>query len=357
VSPEVRWISDPTELAGLAAPWDGLAYADPTPFSLHAWYSAWWDGYGGDRELRVCTVWDGPQLVGVLPLCAQNGRLEAMANEETCLVRPLARDAEALRLLADAAARERYDLMEIRRLPEGDEGIDALTAAARSARRLSIVEPDITSPIVDTTGTLDDYRQATRSKWHKNLRRLYRKLERDHGAQLHLVEAPADLESEVTQGFEVESSGWKREAGSAILSRPESEAYYRSLARRFHDRGELRVSTIRVDGRMIAWDLGILRANRLYSPKSGYLEEFRQFGPGLVLELATIERCFELGIDAHELLGADEDYKLRFSTSERRHRYFRAYPRRPAQALRYAWRRFVPRRVREARATRREARA
>jgi len=28
--------------------------------------------------------------------------------------------------------------------------------------------------------------------------------------------------------------------------------------------------------------------------------------------------------------------------SERRHRYFRAYPRRPAPALRYAWRRYAP---------------
>ena len=77
---------------------------DPTPFSLHAWYSAWWDGYGADRSWRVCTVWDGSELVGVLPLCRRDGRLEAMANEESCVVRPLARDTEALRLLADAAA-------------------------------------------------------------------------------------------------------------------------------------------------------------------------------------------------------------------------------------------------------------
>ena len=63
---------------------------------------------------------------------------------------------------------------------------------------------------------------------------------------------------------------------------------------------------------------------------------------GLVLELATIERCFELGIEAHELLGADDEYKLRFSTSQRRHRYFRAFPRGLGPAMRYAWRRFVP---------------
>ena len=338
----MRWIEKRSELEAIAPQWDALAAVDPTPFSLSAWYLAWWDGYSAGRELRVCTVWEDSELVALLPLCEHGGRLEAMANKESCVVRPLARDTEALRLLAEAAASERYDLMEIRRLPEGDEGIEALAAAARAAGRLGIVEPDITSPIVDTTGTLDEYRQATRGKWHKNLRRLYRKVQRDHDARLSLIEPPADLESELTEGFAVESSGWKRAAGSAILSRPENEAYYRSLGRRFHDRGELRISSISVDGRMIAWDLAILRSNRLYSPKCGYLEEFRQLGPGLILELATIERCFELGIEAHELLGADDEYKLRFSTSERRHRYFRAYPRRPVQALRYAWRRFVP---------------
>jgi CelD/BcsL family acetyltransferase involved in cellulose biosynthesis len=352
VAPHVRWIEEPAELEALAPEWDALAELDPTPFSLSAWYLAWWDGYGAGRRPRVCTVWDGPELVALLPLCEHGGRLEAMANEESAVVRPLARNAGALRLLADAAACQRYDLLEIRRLPEGDDGLDALAAAARSAGRLSIVEPDITSPIVDTTGTLEEYRSATRSKWHKNLRRLYRKLQRDHDGRLRLIEAPADLDSELAAGFEVESSGWKLEAGSAILSRPENEAYYRSLGRRFHDRGELRVSSISVDGRMIAWDLGILRRNRLYSPKSGYLEDFKQLGPGLILELAMIERCFELGIEAHELLGADDEYKLRFSTSERRHRYFRAYSRRPAQAVRYMWRRFVPRRMRVAHAQR-----
>ena len=342
MAPDVRWIEDVAELEALAPQWDALAESDPTPFSLSAWYLAWWDGYGDGRRLRVCSLWDNGDLVGLLPLCAQNGRLEAMANEESCVVRPLARDGDALRALAGAAAAERYDLFEIRRLPEDDVGIEVLANAARSAGRLSVVEPDITSPIVDTSGSVDAYRTVASGKWHKNLRRLSRKLQRERGAELRLIEPPADLEAELSEGIEVESSGWKRAAGSAILSRPENEAYYRSLARRFHQRGELRHSTIWVDGRMIAWDLGILRANRLYSPKSGYREEFRQFGPGLVLELGTIERCFELGIEAHELLGADDAYKLRFSTSVRRHRYFRAYPRRPVPAVRYAWRRLVP---------------
>ncbi len=350
---DVRWIEDIDGLLGIAAAWDDLAALDPTPFSLSAWYAAWWEGYGGGRTMRVCTVWDAGELVALLPLCATGERLETMTNVESCVCRPLARDGDALRRVAEAALRERYGLLEVKRLPEGDAGIDALSDAARTARRMHLVEPDIVSPIVDTRGTLEQYKAARKSKWHKNMWRLYRKLVRDHGAELRLIEPPSDLGAELTAGFEVESSGWKRQEGSAILSRPENEAFYRRLAERFDARGELRISSVWIDGKMAAWDLGILHGNRLYSPKSGYLEEFRPLAPGLVLELATIERCFADGIEAHELLGSDEDYKLRFSTSERRHRVFRAYPRRPAPAMHYAWRRYAPRALREARARRR----
>jgi CelD/BcsL family acetyltransferase involved in cellulose biosynthesis len=357
VARQVRWIEDRAGLDAIGPAWDSLAQLDPTPFSSRAWYSAWWESYGGGRELRVCTIWDADEIVALLPLCAANGRLESMANVESCVFRPLARDRPALEQAAEAAVAEPYALLEIKRLPEGDPGIDALRNAARGRRRLTLVEPDITSPIVDTTGTLEDYRRATKSKWHKNMWRLYRKLQRDHGAKLHLIEPPSDLERELRTGFDVESSGWKAREGSAILSRAENEIFYRRLAGHFHERGELRLSWVELEGRMVAWDFGILHGNRLYSPKSGYLEEFRSTAPGLVLELATIERCFEDGIEAHELLGSDEPYKLRFSTSVRRHRAFRAFPRRPRPAARYAWRRFAPRELRRAWADRARRRA
>lgn len=339
-------------LEAIAPAWDDLASLDPTPFGLSAWYAAWWEGYGAGRAMRVCTVWDASELVALLPLCATGERLETMANVESSVCRPLARDGDALRRVTEAAVGERFGLLEVKRLPEGDPGIVALCDAARTAGRLHLVEPDITSPIVDTRGTLAEYRAATRSKWHKNLWRLYRKLVRDHDAELRLIAPPSDLGTEMATGFAVESSGWKRGEGSAILSRPENEAFYRGLAERFHARGELRISSIWIGGRMVAWDFGILHRNRLYSPKSGYLEELRPLAPGLVLELATIERCFEDGIEAHELLGAEEDYKLRFSTGERRHRVFRGFPRRPKPALRYAWRRYAPPALRERRAAR-----
>ena len=345
---EVKWIEDADALGEIGSSWDALARLDPTPFSYRAWFAAWWPAFGAGRTPRVCTVWDAERLVGLLPLCARDGRLEGMTNVESCVFRPLAADADALARLTAAAVSQRYDLFELRRLPEGDQGIAALQSAARDAGRLALVEPDITSPIVDTSGTLEEYRRATKSKWHKNLWRLYRKLVREHDADLRISEPPSDLAAELGEGFAVEASGWKASEGSAILSKPENEDFYTRLAELYQQRGELRISSIRIGGRMIAWDLGILHRNRLYSLKSGYLEEFKALAPGLVLELAMIERCFEEGIEAHELLGADEPYKLRFSTGARRHRAFRAFARRPVPAVRYAWRRYAPARLRRA---------
>jgi hypothetical protein len=59
------------------------------------------------------------------------------------------------------------------------------------------------------------------------------------------------------------------------------------------------------------------------------------------LLLWEIERSFELGLEAVELLGDIEDYKLAFATSERQHRRFQAYRRRPASMARFAYRRWA----------------
>ena len=55
-----------------------------------------------------------------------------------------------------------------------------------------------------------------------------------------------------------------------------------------------------------------------------------------------IERCFGLGLEAHELLGDDMPWKRLFATGERRHRRFGAYGRRPVPLARYGHRRAMP---------------
>ena len=90
---------------------------------------------------------------------------------------------------------------------------------------------------------------------------------------------------------------------------------------------------------MVAFDLSLLHEGRLYLLKTAYDEGFGRLAPGLVLRLSVIERCFELGLEAHELLGGADEYKLKFSTTDRRHVGLRAYRRLPAPVVRYGYRR------------------
>ena len=177
-------------------------------------------------------------------------------------------------------------------------------------------------------GTYEDWRAGSRPRWGAPLERFRRKMAaRPRGRALDRRAAPDDLDAELARGFAVEASGWKGESGTAILSDERTMIFYREVAKRFAERGELRLSRIVLDGHWAAFDLCLLYRDRLYLLKTGYDERFRRLAPGLVMRLSIVERCFELGIDAHELLGDEAEWKRKFATGERAHVGFHAYER------------------------------
>jgi len=193
---------------------------------------------------------------------------------------------------------------------------DGSAAALPMASRRLLVEEAHTSPIVETVGALDAYAASLGS----TLKRRRRKLEREHEVSLRLDDGADRLDEALARGFEIEASGWKTRAGTAILSAPHTRAFYSAIAHAYSERGELVLGTLCVDGREIAWHLTLRRGPRLYMLKTGYLEEAGKLAPGLIAHLLTIERCFaDPSIEAYELLGAAERWKLEFANSERRH--------------------------------------
>jgi CelD/BcsL family acetyltransferase involved in cellulose biosynthesis len=335
---EVEWIRDVEGFVALAGEWDELLPQDAHPFDLHCWYLAWWDAFGAPSELAVCTVRRNGELAGAFPLCADGRRLSGLANVHSGMFRPLATDEEAMEALIAAVLADRPSEVELPMLPTAGGSLPLLEGGAREAAMLPFAEPSSSSPIVETSGEVEAWRKGSNSSWKGRLARYRRKMQRDHDAELEIVTVPDDLEAWLEEGLRVEASGWKGEAGTAILSSPDTESFYRDIARRFHDRGELRLSRIALDGQAVAFSFCILWANRLYSLKAGYDESWRKLVPGLVMQLSIVERCFELGLEAYELLGETSDWKEKIATGNRSHVTLRAYSRRPTGLLRYAYR-------------------
>jgi CelD/BcsL family acetyltransferase involved in cellulose biosynthesis len=330
----VEWITTAERFAALKVEWDELAAVEAIPFVRHAWFDAWHAAFGAGR-LQICAVWRGGELAALFPLRRVRGRLEALANVHSPVFTPFACDERALEAVVAEVLARREDLI-VPALPTDGPAFALLIDRATRAGRFTAVTPAYDSPIAETAG-VRDYGQRLSPKTRRELGRLRRKLMRETSAELTLIQRPADLESELQRGLEVEASGWKGRRGTAVLSSPATATFYRRVAQAFHAEDRLRLSSIAVDGRLVAFDLDLLDHGRLYGLKAGIDEEFKRFGPGFVLQHAALERCCELGLDAYELLGAADQYKLRFATTVRPHSTLRSYVRRPLPLARYGY--------------------
>jgi CelD/BcsL family acetyltransferase involved in cellulose biosynthesis len=334
----IEWMDTPSRFAAVAEAWEALVETETTPFADHAWFDCWWRAFGDGTALRVCALWRGDDLVAALPLAARRRRLSALANVHSPLFRVPARDPDALLRVIGEVLDSRPDDLRLHGVPVGDATLAAVRHASRRGHRLVLEESQHVSPVVELRGDFASYEKERKSEL-RELRRRRRKLHREHEVSFVLDEGPADLDAVLDRGFAVEATAWKAERGTAILSSPEAGAFYRGLAHAYRARGELRLASLQVDGRDAAFALCLLRGSRLFLLKQGFDTELRKLAPGLILNLSVIERCFELGYDAYELLGAKEPWKDVFATGERAHERIWTYRLGAVPLGRYAFRR------------------
>jgi len=313
---DIEWIEDRERFAAIADAWDDAARQDPDPFLRHAWVASWWDAYAAARDVRIAVVWDGEQLVAALPLVLDDDRAVSFSFQEMAPWRPLARAAAGVATVVGAALALPAAEVTMHSALVDDPHVALMARqAVHKLRPVRRTDPN-RFLAVETTGRWEDYRARMKSRWG-SIERKTRKMARDHDAQLRYVEPPDDLEATLEAGYALEAKGWKGRAGSAMLDQPEQAEFVRLLARAFAESGDVRVSEIVLDGTLVAWDLAILHRGRLHSLKTAYDEEASTLSPGLVLRRAIVERCFDLGLEGHELLGPDMEWKRRFATSAR----------------------------------------
>jgi CelD/BcsL family acetyltransferase involved in cellulose biosynthesis len=119
------------------------------------------------------------------------------------------------------------------------------------------------------------------------------------------------------EGFTIEGSGWKTEAGSAIQAVPNAHRFYREIAGWAAARGWLRLAFLRLDGRPLAFDFCLETGDAFYALKGGYDIDYRRFGPGSLLTYESLRRGYANGLRSYEFLGTDDPYKLQWTPTTR----------------------------------------
>jgi CelD/BcsL family acetyltransferase involved in cellulose biosynthesis len=301
----------------VADEWDALADAiGASPFLRPGWFSLWASCFG-KAELALVTVRRDGRLAGVAPLMRHGEALIGLTNEHTPAFDLIGADDEAKLELARAVLSLRPVRVTLDYLEAEDAGARALRRASQESSYRVAVRDWERPPYVEISGDWESYEQRLDGKMRRDLARRRRRLDEVGAVSLEVLDGTAGLDELLAHGFALEPSGWKSVRGTAVLSSSETSDFYTRLARWAVERGALRLSFLRSGEQRVAFQFGLEEAGSYYFLKGGYDPAFARFAPARLLLQDLIRRSFSVGLARFEFLGADESFKLEWTSMRR----------------------------------------
>jgi CelD/BcsL family acetyltransferase involved in cellulose biosynthesis len=311
-------------IAPLAAEWDALADRTAAPpFARPGWFGAWWRAFGTGAPLIVAARRHG-RLAGVLPLRRRGGALASAANVHTPAFRIVSEDGAvaaelAAWVFAHGTRRVQLDYLDAR-----DPALGEVWRAAAVAGHRILRLPVQRSPYA-ALAPGEDVDLRLGAKAARNVRRNRRRLDELGRVELEVTDAPHRLGALLEEGFRLESSGWKADRGTAILSSPVTRRFYTDLGHWAMRARLLRLGFLRLDGRAIAFAFGLRDASAFYLLKGGYDPAHRRFGPAKLLIRDLLALSVAEGAERFEFLGAEERWKLEWTREHHERLLVRTY--------------------------------
>ncbi|HEV2902579.1 MAG TPA: GNAT family N-acetyltransferase, partial [Gaiellaceae bacterium] len=315
----VETVSSEAGLAQLAGEsWDDLVRAmpRPSPFLLHSWLVEWWRHYGRGAELTVHVAYRGDRLVGALPLCTRR-RLGLRVSEFVggtwailgdALVAP-GEDASAVAAgLAERAMAGEHDFADLFGLPGSSRLVAALPQGS-----LRLVER-LDAPVFDLGGSWDAvYTARLSSKARSERRRRMRQLERLGTVECAIARGREEIATALEEAFRVHALRWHGRRDPSGFITETGKRFHRAALLRLADEDVTRISTIRLEGRAVAFSLYLQLAGRAYGLTMAFDPAYARYGLGAEAKLQSLEASASEGIRRVELLGTAAEHKRRFT--------------------------------------------
>jgi CelD/BcsL family acetyltransferase involved in cellulose biosynthesis len=323
------------ELDAVAGEWDELADGvGAGPFVRPGWFGALSRAFGG--RPGVLTVRAGRRLTGALPVLRDRAGLRSPTNWHTPLYGPVVEEAAGAALAAALVERPRPRI-DLSFIAEDDPFGSQYEQAARSRGFRVISRSALRSPFIELAGDMETFQAGLPTKFVKELERRKRRLGEQGEVSVRFGDGGDRLDALLDEGFAIEHSGWKH--GTAIAADPAAEGFYRDVAHWAAERGWLHLGVLRLDDRQIAFSYCLAVAGTMNVVKVGFDPEFRRYAPGSILTQATIESSFAAGLRRYDFLGAEDAYKLDWTSQVSERLRIQAFAPTPAgRAQHLAWR-------------------
>jgi CelD/BcsL family acetyltransferase involved in cellulose biosynthesis len=307
----------------LAPAWNRLVHSGAqNPWSDALWMECYWGAFARrDADLVVHALFDSDRLVTVVPLLRRGGLLPRWShagNAHTSywvIAWPDPRPEVAGRILDHLLSS--VTLLDVRPVHSKGPVVQALAAAARE-RRLPVALEEYTGDvIIDVPSSWALCRERLSRNLRSGTARKLRGLERLGPVQFEVVEGGDALDRVLQECYQVETLGWKAVRGSPILASPETARFYAELASAYARAGRLAIYTLRVGGKLVAFEYCLRGQGTIEMLKLSFDPSFSAQSPGNVLRMFLLEKEASEGQITTYHMGRPADasgWKLRWAT-------------------------------------------
>jgi CelD/BcsL family acetyltransferase involved in cellulose biosynthesis len=300
----------------LRSDWNGMvARVDDQVFYRHEFINNWLRHFAHAPWRILLLRNESGRLAGALPLLSSRSSicgvpvrtLHSASNSHSGRFDFLAEEpAPAARaVLQYLGSRTDWDVIVLSEMP-ASAACDALLAAApeKGMRTGQWSAPG--SPFLMLPANQELLTARLSSRFRGSLRRKRRNLGKE--GVLRSQRSRDDF-SMLEQGMQLEASGWKGRAGTAMRQDIATRAFYLELAERMSDEGNLVMWALWLDEHMVAFQYGLEYRGCYSLLKVAYDEEYYRFSPGQLLMEDVVKDAIDRGLKTFDFLGDDMEWK------------------------------------------------
>ena len=336
------------QLEKYAEAWDTLALAVPhkAPTLSYAWVVSYfkWMLLPGERWLCFFAV-DNERLKGVLPLVITSqkvfgnnqSRIRVPQNDHIfsvdflssadCQVEVYSAFIESLLefepKIFDFALMRIPDNSPTLEMMQRERGFFFVRAFAGNGSYLKLESKNY-----------EDYFSTLGREFRKSVGKSRRRYEKLQATATRFYQGDEAGLDKLSLFMELEASGWKGQAGTAIQKTPTLVEYYSSIIKHLSRLGWMEFHFLEAENEIIAGHLAVRMEQTLFLLKIAYSEKYSFCSPGSVLKEKVIMRAYELK-DTEEInFVSDMPWHSHWKADKRNFYDLWLYPRRPLPLMR-----------------------
>lgn len=335
----------PEEVASLREEWNARALAErPSLYRTFEWVDSLWLSHFDRQNVQFLVLRRDGRLEGVVPITRRAIRKGPLPlTHRGLLTNSYGRNHNDLILFGDPAEaflatlahlrRDGWDVFLLGSIPDESPTRTLVARLESEGGYRAVVEPYAISPYRTLEGTWEDFLRGQSANFRADLKRKWVKV-KDLSPEFRHFTKASEVPAYLDAVYRIEESSWKEGSGTSITTQPSARRFYDEFLPRAAANGWFLGIVLELEGEPAAYDMGILLAGKYYMLKTSYAQRFRDKSPGIVLRQHVMPLLYERGIAEHDFLGDDEEWKMRWTNTVRRHANLYLYNRRsPAAAL------------------------